>query len=194
MIPPLPDGAQMSAPRIYMTGASCAGVTTLGSALARALDAVHVDVDDYYWLPSDPPFSRKRPPEDRLPLIADALGGGGWVLTGSFDGWGDPLIDGVDLIVFVATPTRLRMERLKRRERERHGTRIDPGGDMHEIHTAFADWASRYDDPGFSGRNRARHETWLAAQTAPVLRVDGSRPVEELVETVRATVPRGVRP
>ena len=51
----------MRAPRIYITGASCAGVTTLGSALARALDAVHVDVDDYYWLPSDPPFSRKRP-------------------------------------------------------------------------------------------------------------------------------------
>jgi hypothetical protein len=80
------------------------------------------------------------------------------------------------------------MARLMERERQRHGERIRPGGDMHEIHTAFADWASRYDEPEFSGRNRARHEAWLAQQSTPVLRVDGSRPVEELIETVLRAV------
>lgn len=176
--------------RIYITGASCAGVTTLGAALAARLKVEQFDVDDYYWLPTDPPFTQKRPPQDRVRLIAADMAeveqakGRGWVLTGSFDGWGDALIEEVDLIVFVATPTPLRLERLMARERERYGTRIDPGGDMHEIHTAFAAWAAGYDTPGFSGRNRARHEEWLSAQTAPVLRLDGSRSVQELVERV----------
>ena len=177
-------------PRIYITGASCAGVTTLGAALAARLGVPQFDVDAYYWLPTDPPFTQKRPPQERVRLIAadmaeaEKANGRGWVLTGSFDGWGDALIEDVDLIVFVTTPTPLRLERLKARERQRFGDRIDPGGDMHEIHTAFADWASRYDEPGFSGRNRARHEEWLATQSAPILRLDGSRSVEELVEGV----------
>lgn len=34
--------------RIYITGASCAGVTTLGQALAPLLDAIQIDVDDFY--------------------------------------------------------------------------------------------------------------------------------------------------
>ncbi|WP_428696301.1 AAA family ATPase [Stappia sp.] len=167
-------------PRIYITGASCAGVTTLGAALAERLGLRHFDVDGYYWMPTDPPFTQKRPPDERVRLIAaDMEKGEGWVLTGSFDRWGDALIEDVDLIVFVTTPTPLRLERLKARERERFGDRIDPGGDMHEIHTAFADWASHYDEPGFSGRNRARHEEWLGAQSVPVLHIDGSRSVEE---------------
>lgn len=171
--------------RIYITGASCAGITTLGAALAAHLGAPQFDVDAYYWLPTDPPFTQKRPPQERVRLIAaDMAKGDGWVLTGSFDGWGDALIEDVDLIVFVTTPTPLRMERLKARERERFGDRIDPGGDMHEIHVAFAEWASRYDEPGFSGRNRARHEAWLATQSAPVLRLDGSQRVEELAERI----------
>lgn len=38
--------------RIYITGASCAGVTTLGRTLASLLSLRHLDVDDFYWLPS----------------------------------------------------------------------------------------------------------------------------------------------
>jgi adenylate kinase family enzyme len=176
--------------RIYITGASCAGVTTLGAALARRLGVQHLDIDDFYWAPTNPPFTTKRPAEERVSLIRQKREGGGWVLTGSFNGWGDALIDEVDLIVFVATPTPIRLERLLARERERFGDRIMPGGDMHEIHVAFRQWASQYDDPSFSGRNRARHETWLANQTVPVVRVDGAGDVDNLVTTVMAAFPK----
>lgn len=170
--------------RIYITGASCAGVTTLGSALAPLLDAKQVDVDDFYWMPTDPRFTTKRPPEERVSLIRQALGDGNWVLSGSCNGWGHELIATADLIVFVETPTAVRLERLAAREKERFGERIAPGGDMYEIHTAFRDWASQYDDPGFTGRNRARHEAWLAEQAIPVVRVDGTGRVEDMVAGV----------
>ncbi|CAN1722025.1 Adenylate kinase [Hyphomicrobium sp. 1Nfss2.1] len=170
--------------RIYLTGASCSGVTTLGAGLARALHAVHVDCDDFYWMPTDPPFTEKRPVDERVQMIGAALGDGAWVLSGSFDGWGDCLISTVDLIVMVITPTPVRMARLEKREKQRYGDRILPGNDMHENHKAFAEWASRYDDPTFTSRSLHRHLAWLAAQTAPTLRVDGCKSELELVAEV----------
>lgn len=141
--------------RIYITGASCAGVTTLGQHLATLLDIRQVDVDDFYWMPTQPPFTTKRPPSDRVSLMQHALGD-------------EPV----------------RLERLAARETARYGDRIAPDGDMYHIHVAFKTWASQYDDPSFSGRNRAQHEAWLSRQTAPVLRVDGINSVEQMATDV----------
>ena len=180
--------------RIYVTGAAGSGVTTLGRALSAALGVVHVDCDDFYWLPTDPPYTSKRPAVERVPLIRAALGEAGWVLTGSFDGWGDPLIETVDLIVFLSTPHAVRMARLAARERQRFGDRILPGGDMHGINRSFMDWATGYENPAFNGRNRARHEAWLSVQVAPVLRLEGDGPPDVLVAQTRtalAALPTG---
>lgn len=170
--------------RIYITGASCAGVTTLGQNVATLLGVRQVDVDDYFWMPTDPPFTTKRTPSERVSLMKQKFGDDDWVLTGSCMVWGEALITDVDLIVFVVTPTPTRLERLAAREKERFGDRIAPGGDMHEIHVAFREWASQYDDPNFSGRNRAWHEAWLSEQTAPVLRIDGMNSAEKMVADV----------
>lgn len=56
--------------RIYITGAARAGVTTLGKALADQLAVQHLDVDDFYWMLTNPPFTTKRPPEEPVNLIA----------------------------------------------------------------------------------------------------------------------------
>ncbi|GAA4216244.1 hypothetical protein [Sagittula marina] len=61
---------------------------------------------------------------------------------------------------------------------------------MYEGHLAFRDWASRYDDPSFTGRNLAQHERWLEAQAAPVLRLDGTQPVGVLADTVTTALDR----
>lgn len=170
--------------RIYITGASGAGVTTLGKTLSGALQVPHADVDDFFWLPTDPPFSQRRRVADRLNLLQRALGDDGWVLSGSFDGWGEPLLERVDLVIFVTAPTGIRMARLRARERARFGNRIDEGGDMAATHTGFMAWASRYDDPNFYGRNRARHEDWLDSIPYPVLRIDGTAPTDQQLRAV----------
>lgn len=172
-------------PRVYLTGASCSGVSTPGAMLSERFDVPQLDVDDFYWMPTDPPFSTKRLPEERVRLIQDRQSGTeGWVLTGSFIGWGDALIHKVDLVVFLQTPTTIRLQRLDQREAARYGARILLGGDMHEAHVAFRDWASRYDDPSFRGRNLAQHESWLTNQSAPVLRLQGQQSTTELMRRV----------
>jgi adenylate kinase family enzyme len=172
-------------PRIHVTGASGAGVSTLGRALAEALGVPHLETDLYYWEPTDPPFTQKREVGERLRLLRDAMGEGGWVLAGSADGWGDPVIAEAGLIVFLTCPTPVRLARLKRRERVLFGDRIDAGGDMARIHGDFMVWAAGYDDPYFGGRSLARHRNWLRGQTAPVVELSGARPVADLVAAVR---------
>lgn len=62
-------------PRVYLTGASCSGVSTLGAMLSERFDVPQLDVDDFYWMPTDPPFSTKRLPEERVRLIQDHKAG-----------------------------------------------------------------------------------------------------------------------
>ena len=126
--------------RVYILGASGAGVSTLGGALARALAVPAFDVDDYYWMPTDPPFRIKRPVEDRIRRLQTDLMLPSWVLSGSLDGWGDPVADLATHVVYVDTPAALRIARLRQREQARFGARIACGGDMHAHHKAFLDW------------------------------------------------------
>ncbi|WP_202313602.1 hypothetical protein [Mesorhizobium sp. L-8-10] len=169
---------------IHITGASGSGVTTLGAALAARLGAPQFDVDDFYWMPTVPPFTDKRPVAERLALLGDRLLGDKWVLSGSLVGWGDPLMPRFDLIVFLYTPADVRISRLRAREADRYGAAIEPGGVMHENSRAFLEWADRYDEPHFEGRSLAMHNRWLAAQSAPVLRLDGVSTTAEQVAGV----------
>jgi adenylate kinase family enzyme len=77
--------------RIHITGASGSGTTTLGAALASEFGISHLDADDYFWLPSDPPYSQKRQSSERLSsIVSDLMFGQNVVLSGSKVGWGKP--------------------------------------------------------------------------------------------------------
>lgn len=171
--------------KIHITGASGSGVTTLGKALAEELGAAHLDIDDFFWLPTDPPYTAKRPREKRLELLHEAFAeasGAGWVLSGSILEWGESLMPLFDLVIFISTPTELRLKRLQAREAARFGAEaIAPGGSRHEVYDAFIKWATAYEAVHHEGRSRARHEALLARMPCPVLRLDGSCAVDDLV-------------
>ncbi|PRY37510.1 hypothetical protein [Umezawaea tangerina] len=175
----------MPAYRLLVTGASGAGTTTLGRVLAARWHVPHADLDDYFWVPTDPPFAEKRPEGERLRLMREVfLPRASWVLSGSLMGWGDSLIPMFDGVVLLTIDPEVRMRRLTSREHVLQGEAVGPGGANEEAYRAFLDWAQGYDDPEFSGRNRAKHEQWLTAQPHPVLRLDSETPVEELADRV----------
>ncbi|WP_422365795.1 AAA family ATPase [Pelagibius sp.] len=163
--------------RLHITGASGSGTTTLGKALARQLQITHLDTDDFYWLPSEPPFSEARPAAERLRLMNKALvQAANWVLSGSVGGWGSSLTPQFDLVIFLSVPTPVRLARLKARELARFGgDRLAPGGEQHEIHNAFMEWASLYESGPPIGRSREKHERWLEKLPCPVLRLEGEQ-------------------
>jgi adenylate kinase family enzyme len=120
----------MKSRRIHIMGASGAGVTTLGRALADAAAFPHHDADDYFWLPTTPPYRKMRERDDRLRLIREIfLERSDWVLSGSIVGWGDSIAKWFDLVLYVQVPTEIRLKRLRDREARHFGTEaVSPGG------------------------------------------------------------------
>ena len=175
----------MTGTRINVMGASGSGTTTLGRSLATALSLPHFDSDDFYHGPSDPPFQNPRSPDQRYQLICQQiLPTENWVLSGGVADWLPcPQLD-FTCIVFLTVDTQVRIERLRRRERERFGNRILAGGDMHAIHEGFIEWASRYDLGDVEGKTLPLHKAYLKEQSCPVLDFCGERPTSEIRDAV----------
>lgn len=174
--------------RIHIVGASSSGTTTLGGALSERLACLHLDTDTFFWEATDPPFTTKRPVDERIALMeAQMEGRRSWVISGSLMSWGEVFIPRFDLVVFLHVPPQVRLERLLRRERERYGAAIEPGGAMHEAHLAFVEWARGYDQAGFPGRSLERHRDWLTAMPCPVLEIAGAPSLDETLEWVLAS-------
>lgn len=177
----------MQRSRILVMGASGSGTTTLARALADRWSAPHADADDYFWLPTRPPYTRKRPVADRISLMeAMFMPREAWVLSGSLLDWGESVVMQCEAIVFLTLNPEERLRRLEAREAvRREGQDLDLAA-----WEEFRDWARGYDDPAFAGRSRANHEAWLETLGTPVLRLDSALPSAQLVEAVLAWEPQ----
>ena len=170
--------------KIHIFGASGSGTTTIAAAVCGKLGYKHFDTDSYYWYPTAQPFTESRPIEERLRLMnADLTAHDKWVLSGSLDGWGNPLVPMFELVVFVYVPAELRVERIKKRERERYGDAVLPGGRRYESTKEFIEWAAGYDSGLLTGRNLPRHEKWLAMLDCEVFRIV-NQDLDESVDAV----------
>jgi adenylate kinase family enzyme len=171
--------------RVHIFGASGSGTTTLGRVLASRLSIPFFDSDDYYWQKTDPPYRESYPKEQRAErLLADLSGLKSWVLSGSILKWGEPLMPLFTLAVFVTLPHDIRLERLQKRERERYGSRIEAGGDMYSSSQDFLAWASSYDSAGPETRSFKSHQAWMKTLTCPVIQLESTESVEELLAKV----------
>lgn len=103
--------------KIHLFGASGTGVTTLGHALSAQLALPYFDTDSYFWLPTEPPFTQRRPAAERDAQLAQDLPRfPSWLLGGSLVGWGEQWLAAFDLAVFLWLPPTLRLARLRQRE------------------------------------------------------------------------------
>ncbi len=182
--------------RLLVIGASGSGTSSLGRALATGLASQHFDIDDFFWQPTEPPFTERREVAERVRLMQVMfLPRATWVASGSPMGWGDVILTRLTHVVFVTLDPGLRLARLEARERLRLGARIAPGGDRAEAHRTFLDWARSYDDPTSTRRSRATQEAWLYHCPCPVLRLDGDADPGALAGKVIAWLDQtGARP
>lgn len=172
--------------RVHVLGASGSGTTTLARALADHWAVPHSDADDYFWLPTTPPFREKRPESARVALMREMfVPRDAWVLSGSMLGWGEDIVRECDVVVFLTLDPVERLRRLEAREVHRRA-----GADFDEAAwQRFVEWARGYDDPEFEGRSRATHEAWLRQLSQPVLRLDSAQSREKLLDEVLSWEP-----
>jgi adenylate kinase family enzyme len=171
--------------KIHIMGASCAGSTTLGHALAKRWKYANFDTDAYFWLPTDVPFTQRRTLDERNRLLnndlqkhTDAIVGGSLV------NWGQEWQTYFDLVVFLYIPPAIRLQRLKEREIERYGAAIFDNPERAALYQQFLTWAAGYDDNTTNGRNLNAHRNWLSTLACPVLEIDGDTTINERIDLV----------
>jgi adenylate kinase family enzyme len=74
----------VDAVRLHIFGASGSGTSSLARGLATRLSTQCFDTDDFFWMPSDPPFAEVRSVAARVELMQQAfLPRRDWILSGS---------------------------------------------------------------------------------------------------------------
>ena len=160
--------------KILIFGASGSGTTTLASCLSQRTGFPHLEVDNYYWKPTNPPFQEKVDKTVRQKnLLLDFQSYNNAIVCGSMVSWGKAWETAFDFVIFIYLDNQTRMQRLKKREVERYGDQLLTDKRTQENSEAFLEWANKYDDPNFSGRSLKIHEDWIKKINRPVLRLDG---------------------
>lgn len=78
--------------------------------------------------------------------------------------------------VLIDVPRDVRIQRVKKRSFQKFGERMLIGGDLHEQEERFFDFVK--------SRSENAVEEWVQSLKCPVLRIDGTEPMEENVDFV----------
>lgn len=165
--------------KILVCGGNGAGKSTLGRALALRLHCPFLDIEDYYFPPSegDYPYRTSLRREDFIDrLLADLTGGGSLVMASVKGDFGPDPTALFTCAVLVDVPKPLRLERVRQRSFAKFGDRMHPGGDLYEQEERFFAMVQ--------GRSNQDVEDWLRESRLPVIRVDGTQPVAASVDAV----------
>ena len=164
---------------IHIFGASGSGTTTLGRKICKELGYKFMDTDDYFWMPTEPKFTNKRPIEERVKMMMREINNSeNAVISGSLTDWGDVLIPYFTLAIRIELEQKLRMTRLIEREKERYGSRIESDGDLYQRHIEFVEWAKAYDNGGMDMRSKVKHDDWQKLLSCDILFLDGADTIE----------------
>jgi len=174
--------------RLLLTGGPGAGASTTGERLSTRLDIPWIDSDDYFHKPTNPPFQVQYSKEERSELIhAEFARFESWILSGSISAWD---IHDVEFThgVLIDIGSEVRLNRLKIRERERFGLRINAGGDMYEAHREFMNWAASYESGELDGRSLPREKAFMAQHCSHFLSIDKQHTLDHLEKVILAFI------
>lgn len=181
--------------KILVFGASGSGTTTLAREFALKYDFIHLDADEYYWKKTSPPYQIKIPLQERsLSLMNHLKNSGNAVISGSLSTWGKQWLEAFDLGVFLIIPQEIRIKRLKLREIERYGAKIDWDSKTKEISDDFIEWAKQYDDPSFEGRGVTQHKRFIEDLKCPTITIYGDTSTDERIKMILKRIDQWTEP
>ena len=167
---------------ICVCGLNGSGKTTLAGVLAKEFNFKHMDIEQYYFTSTDNPYlsSRTREEVERL-LVKDIRQNRCFVFSAVNGDMTPEINDNYDLVVFLEVPLDMRMKRIRQRAIEKFGDRVLPGGDMYEQEEKFFAYAEK--------RTPEKIENWLRTLSCKVIRLDGTKPIQENVELIKILLP-----
>ena len=169
---------------IIVCGLNGSGKSTLGKALSERIGYHFIDVEDLYFPKTDPNYLYASPRNENevAKLLADEIKAHENFIFASVRGkFGRGTLPnhGIDVraayqyVVLIQVPKDIRLKRVRERDFLKFGNRVLPGGDLYEVTEAFfGKISARQDDYA---------EKWMESMDCPVIRIDGTKPIEENV-------------
>ena len=166
---------------ICICGLNGSGKTTLAKALAHDLNFKHMDIEDYYFTDVNNPYSssRTRDEVEKL-LLADITHNPCFVFSAVNGNTTNELSKYYSIIVYLDVPSEIRMKRIRQRAIDKFGKRVLLGGDMYQQEESFFAFAEKRTPEGI--------ENWLKSVSCKVLRLDGTKPIQENIELIKASL------
>jgi adenylate kinase family enzyme len=165
--------------RICVCGLNGGGKTTLAAALAKELNFRHMDIEQYYFTSTDNPYSSSRTREEVEQLLLEDIKKNNCFVFSAVNGDMTPEInDNYDLVVYLDVPLDIRMKRIRQRAIDKFGDRVLSGGDMYEQEEKFFAFVEK--------RTPEKIENWLKTLACKVIRLDGTKPIQENVELIKS--------
>ena len=166
---------------ICVCGLNGSGKTTLACALAEELNFKHMDIEQYYFISTDNPYASSRTRgEVELLLLEDIKQNPCFVFSAVNGDMTPEINENYALVVYLDVPLDTRMKRIRQRAIAKFGDRVLIGGDMYEQEEKFFAYAKN--------RNPEKIENWLKTISHKVIRLDGTKPIHENVEFIKASL------
>lgn len=164
---------------IIVCGLNGTGKSTLGKALAEKLHFYFIDNEDLYFPKMDPAYvyaaPRTRGEVEKL-LLREIETHENFVFSSVKGDYGETLYSFFQYAVLINVPKDIRIERVKKRSFQKFGNRMLFGGDLYEQEERFFDLVkSRAEDTV---------EKWIQSLKCPIIRIDGTKPIEENINLV----------
>lgn len=168
---------------ILMCGLNGAGKSTLGRALADRMGIRFLDNEDLYFPKDDPNYlyaaPRSREEVEAL-LLQEIRACGDFVFASVKGDYGEEVVSRFRYAVLIEVPRELRLKRVRDRSLQKFGDRMREGGDLQKQEEEFFAFVA--------ARSEDTVEEWAKGLRCPVIRVDGTRPVEENVDWILAQI------
>ena len=164
---------------IIICGLNGAGKSTIGKALAKKLDFHFIDNEELYFPKTDPHYTYASPrthEEVEQLLFSEIKTYENFVFASVKGDYGETIYPFFKYAVLIDVPRDIRMQRVKNRSFQKFGSRMLPGGDLYEQEENFFTYVK--------SRTENTVEDWVQSLSCPIIRVDGTNPIEENVEFI----------
>lgn len=177
-----PKGAYMGI-GIQICGLNGCGKSTIGRALAKRADLYFIDNEELYFPKNDAdrPYANARTREEAAMLLMNEVTAHeNFVFSAVRGDRAARLTELYSLVVLVEVPREVRLRRLRERSFKRFGERMLPGGDLFDSEESFYKMAE--------ARPEDYCESYVRSLKCPLLRLDGTAPVNDNVNLIINTL------
>ncbi len=170
---------------ILICGLNGTGKSTLGKALAETLHFYFIDHEDLYF-PETGLNNRYVSPRTReeaeKQLFNEIKAHEDFIFASVKGDYGEAVYPFFQYAVYLQVPKEIRLQRVKNRSYQKFGNRMASGGDLYEQEDRFFQFVA--------SRAENTVEEWLPCLNCPIIRIDGTKPIEENVHLILEQIER----